>query len=272
MEYKEIHLKEWLEIHFPMFFELYDGKGRDWATVSNALYERNRKNKEKVELLNEPLIIEASFFDIITQSIKGKESAIRLYDYFQILFRNLSSKLNDEQKQMIQKNLYAVLTNLDMRYQNFIGELSVLNSLINSGYTLLATEHRLDEDSKTKSGIDFKITNSNNDKEYLVEVVNIHLTDKNTVSGDKISLLLNGKLKKKYKKTQGNSSNDFYLVPVLWGTVEEVKRVHLFYSKTHFSLPNILDSLCFMSFTDTGNGRVIHKFGSIKTIFNESEI
>lgn len=270
MGLEDLDLKGRLEEYLPVFFELYDGKGRAWNKVSKAVYERHLNNIKKEKELNMPLIIEASFFDIITEALNGKRSARVLLEYFKQLFKDLSNNLSDEQKHMIQKNLYGVLTNLNLDYRNFIGELSVLNNLIKAGYDLLATEHRLDEQGLKKTEIDFLVCSPLDKEEILVEVVNIHLSDTNTKDSISIKNLLEGKLKPKYQDKKGDSKNTFYLIPVLWGSITELKQVIEFYEKNNFSLPNVMDSVCYMSFTKESTGDFYHRFGPVKNIMTNS--
>ncbi len=219
---------------------------------------------------NSTFKIPASFYNIISSAIAKEEQAIRLLDYIQKLFEELTDILDKEEKLLIRANIYGFLTNMDLKYLNFLGELAVLHRLKKtSPLKLIGTEVPVDPMNKNGSKIDFLILNSQTKKEELVEVINIHLTERNISSDDKIEILLSQKIIEKLSKKGLNRHRKFFLVPVLWGQWDEIKVVKEYYSIHKPEFPNTIIPSCFVTFTDP-NGARVHRFGTIDTIFNNS--
>lgn len=259
-----------LRDYFPILFELLNKNSIDWKSVTKTFTKKFEDYQELQEKKDTPLKIQASFYNIVTEAIKNEPSAIRLLDYIQKLFEELTDVLDEKEKSLIQDNIFGILTNIDSKYLNFLGELSVLLTLKKTSPIYLAgTEIPLDPTKPDGIKIDFLLRNNETGKEDLVEVINIHLNKKHTADDDSINNLLHQKIEQKLSNKGFNKIGNFHLIPVLWGQWDEIKPVVIFYSKHKPEFPNTTTPICFMTFTDQ-NGIVVHKFGTIDTIFEGS--
>ena len=91
-------------------------------------------------------------------------------------------------------------------------------------------------------------------------MVNIHLSEANTATPEKIGLTINGKIEKKLK-TFKESKKPIFLNPVLWGTYEELKRVNDWYIENPFK-QNILGLNAFASY-EASDGEQMVRFSAI---------
>jgi hypothetical protein len=259
-----------LRDYFPVLFDLLGNNSIDWRAVTKAFtkkYEEYQKLQEKRDI---PLRIQASFYNIVTQAIKNESSAIRLLDYIQLLFEELTDILDEKEKKLIKNNILGMLTNLDLKYLNFLGELSVLLTLKKTlPIDLVGTEIPLDPNKSSGVKIDFLIRNNQTGKEDYIEVVNIHIKKKHTENDDSIKYFFHQKIEQKLLKKELNKAENVHLIPVLWGQWDEIKPVVDYYSKHKPEFPNTTIPTCFMTFTDQ-NDFVVHKFGAIDTIFEGS--
>ena len=259
-----------LRDYFPILFELLDQNSIDWKSVTKTFTKKFVEYQERQEKNETPLKIQASFYNIVTEAIKNEPNAIRLLDYIQKIFEELTDILDSKEKHLIKENIFGMLTNMDLKYLNFLGELSVLLTLKKTLPVLLTgTEIPLDPTKADGVKIDFLFRNIETEKEYLVEVVNIHLNEKHTADDDSINNLLHQKIEQKLSNKGLNKVGNFHLIPVLWGQWDEIKPVADYYLKYKPEFPNTTTPTCFMSFTDQ-NGTLVQKFGTIDTIFEGS--
>jgi len=212
------------------------------------------------------LRVAASFFDVISAALNKQESAIRLLDYFQKLFEEISDRLNAKQKQQLKSTVYNLLITNDTQYLHFIGELSVLNQLIKSGnYIFQETEFNL---GNGKS-VDFHFKDIRTGKDILIEVYNIVL-DRDFEGKEQIKKFLTHRLSQKINnKTKGRTDLlNFELVPVIWATKENLQRLSNFYKSGNvISVPNCLPACAYLAFT-TDDSQNIHRFGIVHTLFD----
>lgn len=173
-------------------------------------------------------------------------------------------QLAPEKKALLSDTFRSLLTNWDLKFLNFIGELSVLNNLLKSGYQL----NTLEEEMPNGKHMDFTIINQNGNK-VLVEVRNIHLHE----GEDKTDKQLVSKIKRKLtRKVNAKSKNGlagivFHTVPVIWAPHKVLLRLKALYDQNLNMLHlNVLEPVAYACFTYE-NDYVI-KFGSVKTIFD----
>lgn len=272
MENESLDLKGKLEIRFPILFKVLGKNKLDWKSITRTFVKRHKKYNKRFEQTGKYSIVEASFYDIIVASMKGEQSALRLLDYIQKLFEELDEILSDEERKEIVDNLYGFLSNIDLKYLNFLGELSVLNLYKRrSGYKLLATEEALSHTDIKGTKIDFTFLDPLDGKKKWIEVVNIHLNEKNTISDDTIERLLTQKIEEKITITKIKANPHVYLVPVVWGQYKEIKPVIDYLELNSYSFFNTIIPVCFITFTDKqGNRR--HRFGTLDTIIKDLQI
>jgi hypothetical protein len=259
-----------MRVHLPILFDVLNSKKINWTKVEKTFRKKFEYYKAKQLRLNSTYRIEASFYNIISDSIKKEIGAIRMLDYIQTLFTQLRDYLDEAEKKEIKKIIFGFLTNMDMKYLNFLGELSVLNLFKQtSPLKLIKTEEKLIKEKKRGSKIDFKFLNTETNKEELVEVVNIHLNEKNTLNNDTINNILTQKITEKLLETGLRESTSFYLIPVLWGQWPEIKAVNNYFNSCKPTFQNTSTPVCFMTFEDPDKN-MVHRFGAIDKMFYTS--
>jgi len=254
-----------LRIRFPEFFQLLGKNSIPWHKVNRAYARQAAVHRERLERTGSTFVIGASFYQIITLTAQGDPEAARNYDYIKLLFLELHESLSEFERKEIKDALYGMLTNVNMDFRNFLGELSVLNLLKRTSYTLLQTERPLIPSEPKGVSIDFHVRNKDK-KEYLIEVVNFRLDEDNTKSNDAIEALLQEKIKGKLLATGILRSKAFYLYPVVWGNWEHILRLLAYYQTVKVSFENTIVPLALVPFT-TDDGELVHRFGTIDTIF-----
>jgi hypothetical protein len=264
------NIQEKLKIYFPILFELLNDNKIDWKMVEKTFFRKYEQYQKKHTKTNSPFQIEASFYSIITASIKGEKPAIMLLDYIQKLFEELADNLDDAEKKEIKTTVFGFLTNIDTKYLNFLGELSVLNQFKRrTPFKLVKTEEKLQEVGDNNSTIDFKFFNPTTSGFEFLEIVNMHLNEKNTSSDESINILLTQKISEKLLKKGIKENPKFFLVPVIWGNWREIKCIEQYYKKFKPTFQNTGVPVCFVPFT-TQDGKLVQRFGTIDTIFENS--
>ena len=264
------NIQEKLKIYFPILFELLNNNKIDWKKVEKTFFKRYELYIQKHKKVNSPFQIEASFYSIITAAIKNEKPAIMLLDYIQKLFEELTDNLDDAEKKEIKNTIFGFLTNIDTKYLNYLGELSVLNQFKRrTPFKLVKTEEKLLEAGPNNSTVDFKFLNKTTNEFEFVEIVSIHLNKKNTANNNSINVLLSQKISEKLLKKGLKENAKFFLVPVVWGNWREIKCIEQYYEKFKPIFQNTCVPVCFVPFT-TQDGKLVQRFGSIDTIFANS--
>lgn len=264
------NIQEKLKIYFPILFELLNNNKIDWKRVEKTFFKKYELYMQKHKIVNSSFQIEASFYSIISAAIKKEKPAIMLLDYIQKLFEELTDKLDDAEKKEIKNTIFGFLTNIDTKYLNFLGELSVLNQFKKrTAFKLIKTEEKLLEVGSNNSTVDFKFLNPTTSGFEFVEIVNIHLNEKNTTCDNSINILLSQKISEKLLKKGIKENAKFFLVPVVWGNWREIKLIELYYERFKPIFQNTGIPVCFVPFT-THDGKLVQRFGTIDTIFANS--
>lgn len=255
-----------LRVRFPEFFRLLGNGSIRWRTVNKVYAGQAAIYHERVGRTGNTFRIEVSLFHIITLAMQGDLEAVRNFDYIKLLFMELNDTLSRQEKREIIPALYGMLTNVNMAFRNFLGELSVLNLYERQGYTLIKTERPLFEDQPNGTKIDFHLRHDQTKKEYLVEIVNFRLDDENTGSEEAIKALLEEKIVGKLLVTGIRKTKKFFLVPVVWGDWEYILRLLAYYQTTKPVFTNTAAPVALVPFT-AEDGQLVHIFGTIDTIF-----
>lgn len=263
-------IQEKLKIYFPILFELLNNNKIDWKIVEKTFFKKYDQYQKKHSKNNSSFQIEASFYSIVTAAIKMEKPAIMLIDYIQKLFEELTDNLDDNEKREIKNTIFCFLTNIDTKYLNFLGELSVLNQFKRrTPFKLVKTEEKLTNIGTSNSTIDFKFFNPTTNDFEFVEIVNIHLNKKNTSSEENINVLLSQKISEKLLKKGIEENPKFFLVPVVWGNWKEIKCIEQYYEKFKPTFQNTGIPVGFVPFT-TQEGKLVQRFGTVDTIFSGS--
>jgi hypothetical protein len=250
-----------LKRYVPNIFKLLEPERISWSRVSH-LYQKELMRR--IEIINqtgqETLIVETTFLDMITQLLNGKEHYYNLYRFINdMIFADFIQLMTLEERKLIKKTIYNLLTTFNRNYLHYVGELASLWKFKKAGYSLIRVEELMDDEEPDKARIDFTLIKES--RGYFVEVVNIHLSDSNTLTPEIIGFTINGKIEKKIK-TFDESKKPIYLNPVLWGTYEELKKVYEWFIKNPFKRQNILGLNAFASY-EANNGEQMVRFGAI---------
>lgn len=265
----EIDLEQRLRMYMPSMFRLL-GTGnlskRKWKKINQKFIEVYNERTEDYKSNNNHLQVKANLYDLIISMIKGNASAARLLGYFDVLFKSLDNNLAVEQKPLVRNSLFNVLVEMDHNFRNYIGELSVLNNILEGGkYKLLGIESDIISQNKTA---DFTLEDDLCNKE-LVEVLNIHID-----SSEYINETLQSKIEEKVgKKTSAEDSyNEFTLVPVIWAPVNVLQDIATLYkSGLGFKMNYVHEPLAYCVFSDPNN-LLIYRFCSVSRLFPDGQI
>ena len=255
-----------LSFYLPSIFTIIDENDLDWTNIDSLFKKKIEKRIQ--ECKGETIIVETTIYDLIIEVKKKNSQALRLLDFINKLFYELSGNLDTLEKQLVKNNIRNILINFDMRYLNFIGEIAVLNSLMKTKkYSLEGIETKL---SNNKS-IDFKLKQYSDNSYILIEIVNIHLnSDRIEKSNVKIDKFLTERLEQKVKnKKQGLFEDiNFYLIPVLWGNSDDLKIYSDYFIENSIQIKNVIEPLSYLTFIDPNDETYfLHRFGKISDLF-----
>lgn len=264
------NIENFLKKYLPTLFFLIDPKSINWDSIKKTYIKKFELYTERFYRIKSSFRTEASIYSIIISSEEKDPTALRLLDYINSLFSELKELLDDSEKGLIKDNIIGLLSNIDMKYLNFLGELSVLHFLKRRfSLKLTATEFPIDSATKKGSKIDFKFLNTETSSEELIEIVNIHISEKNINTQAKIENLLSQKIGEKLAKKRLRERTNVYLFPVIWGQWDEVKSIISYYSQFRPEFKNTSIPLCFIPFIDQ-NGNLVHMFGTIDKILENN--
>jgi hypothetical protein len=263
----QVDVEPKLREHFPILFELLEGERLDWGKINTKFSETHLKRLTDFIHGNNELI-EANFFDVLTEYWKGNKQGIRMLNFFRSLLDDINRNLDIADKKKIKKTLYNLLIEFDLNYLNYIGELAVLNSFIrNREYRL----NRIESPLGNKKKADFLFDRCDGKGPVLVEVVNVRpRVFPQDHSGLKI--LFEEKFEEKNLLKTGGDLRflKYFLVPVIWGTSEELKRTADFIKVgPKINMPNVTELCAYCTFDDDQENGIIHKFGTLSTMFSQ---
>lgn len=218
----EIDIKNNLKKYLPSIFLLLGNNSINWKKITEKYQEILYSRKEKLLKSEKGVIhVEACLLDVISKVVQQDYSFLNLLKLFDETFFNLSQKTTIFEKKLLKQTVFNVLVNTNKNYLNFIGEFLVLNNLKNAGFELLKTEEPLSMGEEESTRVDFTVKIK--ECVLLVEVLNIHLPDKATLTDELIERLLIQKITHKLIAKQKDSHNKFNLIPVLWGEYEAIE-------------------------------------------------
>lgn len=186
-----------------------------WSNINRIFGNHLNKIKREFKETQKPVSRDATFYSIVMSKIKKDGKGDGMLDFYNSLFYSLSLQLNESQKKQIHKTLYNILVEVDKNYLNFIGELGVLNEMLKTKqYELKNVEEQIKSDSNVSA--DFLFIDKQTGLEQLIEVVNIHLADKELkdeqLTLNHIKSKVSGKIENKFKDT----NRCFSIQPVIW--------------------------------------------------------
>jgi hypothetical protein len=262
----KVDLKNKFEKYLPSFFSLIEGDF-GWNTI-NKSFERNFEKSKKSYDNEEKPSPKRNIYSTIIGAIKGDKQDLAYRFYLDNLFKNLSLRLDQNEKKWINKNLKDLL--LWEGFLETLGELSVLNNLTDTKvYRLIETEAvngKRSKGSEKKPGIDFKLKNIETGNDVFIEVVNIELKDENSLNNETINKFLTDKLQGKVN-AKNQSGLDYLLIPVLYyEKIDLLKRVTKFYEENNFKIEHSEVPRTFVLASDESFQHFETRFGSIHTV------
>lgn len=254
-----------LQQYFPVFFDLLGDNRLNWKTVEKVLAQKIEQWKLKAG--GGTIRVEASFYKIITSSIEGNPQAVAHLDFIRKLFEELIQRLDNEERKLVVPALFGLLSNVDNKFWNFVGELLVLNNLKKrTQLKLQDVEVPAIPSRPDGPRIDFQFFDNEKVSILLVEVVNVHVHGCASWTDEQINHILPQKIEHKLNKTGIKSNQNFSLVPVFWGSFEDLMRVDSFYVSRGINFQNTTEPTSFVSFSIGNGAQQTHMFGTIRSI------
>ncbi len=248
--------------YLPSLVSLIDGNDFSWNKLNTKFSKK--VNQRTVEYnLKGKLVVEASIYDIITKAAENDSSAIRLLDFFEQTFDKLNLLLNQDEKKIIKSKIYDLLANFDLKYLNFFGELAVLNKIIETKqHKIVGTELTLSTGKK----IDFKLFDTKNKVDVLVEILNIQLKQDSHKEMD-VDKFLTKRLKDKLQQKIGDdfAKVNFVLIPVIWGQYADLKPFIDYYKRNKWKTNSVFEPLAYASYSNENN-EIIYKFDFVNKL------
>ena len=121
----EFDTKAFLRHHAPELFEIISETRVDWNRLGRNYKDRFEGLVAKHEAEGVARY-EASIFEILMHSSQGRRDAAYIQNFFKETIQKLKTILTEQELKFIGDNIVGVITNLDMKYLNFICELAVL--------------------------------------------------------------------------------------------------------------------------------------------------
>ena len=249
----------------PSLIELIGEKNISWTKANKILFNHVRKSFDEAVLAGCEIIKDANFFTILKNKYEGNDLSDAMFDFYNFIFEKLNELLSKEEKKLLQKTILNIMTDMTKDYLNFIGELAVLYIFKASGqYTLLSVEEKLHPDKDISA--DFLFRNNQDDKELLIEVLNLHLEIKDFKSLEHLEYWLNSKYTKKKEKKFVNNDKQVFIQPVIWVKSEEqLKDLEKLYCETNYSNDYVNIPMCYSTYLDSVQ-RYEHRFEPVTTI------
>jgi hypothetical protein len=231
MEYKSVYLIK----HFcPNIINLYNPTEKEWKRIESKLQKKYDFLEEKIKIYNQ-YDSETCFFDLILRSNDKTDSTNgfcnSIVKFIDDNFKSLYNLIPKESHKLLKKTVLNFLENFDnekSRYLDNLGELIGLNQLLK--YPKFKFKS-IEKKNLNGTSFDFYIKDDLN-KDYLIEVYNIHLNADLLNSTNDIKLFLGKRLKDKIIKKKIDNKN-FSLMIVLWGDFEKLTKFKDFFSENN---------------------------------------
>jgi hypothetical protein len=251
--------------HIPVLFELLGDQTLDWNNINTKFSETHLKRlTNHIHGNNE--LVEANFFDVLTEHWKGNKQGTRMLNFFTNLLKDINRNLDTIDKKKIKKTLYSLLIESDLNYLNYVAELAVLNLFVGHAGCKL---NKIESPLGNKKSADFLFDRPDGNGSLLIEVVSVRprIFPKDEAG---LKLLFEKRFQDKNQaKTEGDGRYlKYFLVPVIWGSADELKRTADFIkSGTKIYIPNVTDYCAYCTFSNEQSGGSEHRFGSLMTMF-----
>lgn len=257
-------VKQNLSIFLPELVKFIGEEQFPWDEIDYKFEKKidSRFSKTSSNLL----IVEACILDQIVSIKKGHSDYNGMMDFYNKLFYQLNILLNNEEKNLIFNTIRNLHISFDLKYLNFLGELSALYKLKQTNnFTLLDVEKVL----PNGKSIDFDIMIKEPEMRVLIEILNIQVNpEKVEDDTNRICDFINARIVKKLssKKLNLNEEWNIHLVPIIWGGHKELEIYNKYFKKNSIDLPLTYEPLAFITYYDN-HKNYFPKFGAISSLF-----
>jgi hypothetical protein len=273
----EVDLENRLKLYVPDMFTLMGKQGFNWSELNERYGEFLRDRKIKFRLNGNYLRDPVNFYDVTLRSVTSDDPVFQNYFvYINKVFRSLSTILTDDEKIMVNSIIRNLLRQFSRSYTHSLGELFVLNNVMKSEkYRLRKIEYENPEEPKIKNKkgktIDFLFYSLELKQDILLEVMNVDLKEKTVIDSTHLKLHLERKISDKIKdKKKSFPKFNFNIIPVLWGTSEELRVVYDMYKQgVGPNFDNVMEPFTYGYFYKESGGHSFYKFSPISTFYDE---
>lgn len=262
-------VKNGIERHIPSLLKLLGNQNISWNSINKGLDKHITKlHSELTESKEEEITKGVTFYSFLIGNEVNRKETAPMFSFFNNLFDELYNRLDQKELLHLHKMIKFVLTNYDYRYLNFIGELAVLNTYKSTNkYFLLNIEERVYSQNRVKADLFLKRKDDN--LEFLVEIVNIHLEGKQIINREQIVERIKQKILEKINCTFFTSpKKSIYIQPVLW--FESLKQIEItanIYKNSEIHFYNVFIPMCYLTYKLNDNYE--HRFEYVNTILED---
>jgi len=211
------------------FYSLIEVQSISWNNINRIFGNHLNKVKKQFNKNGRPVLRDATFYSVVISKINKDGKGDGMFDFYNSLFYSLSLHLDESQKKLIHKTLYNILVEVDKNYLNFIGELAVLNAILKTKqYEFKNVEEKIKFGSNVSA--DFLFIDKQTRLEQLVEVVSIHLEDKELKNEQRIVNHIKSKVTEKINNKFIGTDRPYLIQPVIWtrdiDDIDFLKKLH----------------------------------------------
>jgi hypothetical protein len=217
-----------------------------WDTI-DRLFNKELENRNKRCLNDQTIRVEMTLFDLIVEHWKGNGNATHVLHHLNNTFRNLELIVTDDEKTMIFTIIRRLMSTLNLKFYNFLGEIAILNCFLDTKkYHLKKIECRL----TNGKFVDFQFQSRNTGVNHLVEVLNIDLKpEKVQDNPDLINKFLQKRIDDKLtdKVLSLETPPNIVIAPILWGEAAYLKIYSNYFKIYRAILPGSIEPFAYLS-------------------------
>ncbi len=263
-----IGITNWIKDFLPDLYDFWAPSESQIQKVLKAFLIGEQKVlkafKEKGEVLTIDNTIPIMLYQMkIAPNLRTKA----MLDFVNEICKNLKNKLNDNQVNMVKKNIInEQFFNLEIensRCKTGIGELAYLNHMISEDIELHSCEYKM----QNGKGIDFIFII--NGKKIGIEVYNIaNFNSSKILSEEDLELFFDKRINQKLEDQLKNIDDIpkdylFYLQPIVWGDIDQLINFYKFFEKYDMKYSEVRP-LCYLgAYKESTNGNLVYVFERI---------
>jgi hypothetical protein len=257
-----------LMTYMPSFLELLGDQEISWTSINRILEAHIQKVRDEFAVTQEVVQKEATFYGVLMNHHFGTGESSGMFDFYDATFKSLCRILSNEEKKPIHRMLSKVLLNPNKDYLNFIGELATLNKLmLTEEYELINIEETIHPERAVSADIFFK--RKKDGIELLIEVLNLHIENKEFKNNCEIESHLSAKFSKKVGEKIINPERLVLIQPVLWTSgLAQIKQLCDFYEEGKFNITYVIPPMTYATWRHL-DGTFEYRFESVRTILKD---